>query len=266
MNPTIRLRCAYALMIAFVAVVMVHMGMLITYQIRNGVVQGPVLNYALIDIVIAYTLGQIIWRSTRQLVLSHKWLRHFRASRHDKLTKRLNYKYRDWGTEIIVVQDDAFVALTMGLLRPRIVVSTTVLEMFTDKEIKAILLHERYHCCNYDGLKMFFSALLADAFGYLPIVKPILRYYQTWQELFADRYAIRQMGTEQYLGSVLLQLAKLGKLQRYETAVHFANTTLEYRVMQVLEPDRGVNVPLALLKPFLRSCSILLLLMLGGDS
>lgn len=157
MNPTIRLRCAYALMIAFVAVVMVHMGMLITYQIQNGVVQGPVLNYALIDIVIAYTLGQIIWRSTRQLVLSQKWLRHFRANRHDKLTKRLNYKYRDWGTEIIVVQDDAFVALTMGLLRPKIVVSTTVLEMFTDKEIKAILLHERYHCRNYDGLKMFFQ-------------------------------------------------------------------------------------------------------------
>ena len=108
--------------------------------------------------------------------------------------------------------------------------------------------------------------MLADAFGYLPIVKPILRYYQTWQELFADRFAIRQMGTELYLGSVLLKLAKLGKLRRYEAAVHFADTTLQYRVMQVLEPDRGVNVPLALLKPFLRSCSILLLFMLGGDS
>ena len=108
--------------------------------------------------------------------------------------------------------------------------------------------------------------MLADAFGYLPIVKPILRYYQTWQELFADRFAIRQMGTELYLGSVLLKLAKLGKLRRYEATVHFADTTLQYRVMQVLEPDRGVNVPLALLKPFLRSCSILLLFMLGGDS
>ncbi|WP_098747782.1 M56 family metallopeptidase [Paenibacillus sp. EZ-K15] len=266
MNPTTRLRCTYALMIVFVAVVIVHMGMFITSQVRNGVFQGPVLNYALIDIVIAYTFGQIIWRSTRQLVLSQKWLKHFRANRHDKLTKRLNYKYRDWGTEIIVVQVNAFVALTIGLLRPKIVVSTTVLEMFNDKEVKAILLHERYHCRNYDGLKTFFSTLLADAFGYLPIVKPILRYYQTWQELFADRFAIRQMGTELYLGSVLLKLAKLGNLRRYEAAVHFTDTTLQYRVMQVLEPDRGVNVPLALLKPFLRSCSILLLFMLGGDS
>ncbi|MGG4090865.1 M56 family metallopeptidase [Paenibacillus lautus] len=266
MNPTTRLRCTYALMIVFVSVVIVHMGMFITYQVRSGIFQGPVLNYALIDIVIVYTIVQLIWRSTRQLVLSHKWLKHFRANRHDKLTKRLNYKYRGWGTEIIVVQDNAFVALTIGLLRPKIVVSTTVLEMFNDKEVKAILLHERYHCHNHDGLKSFFSTLLADAFGYLPIVKPILRYYQTWQELFADRFAIRKMGTELYLGSVLLKLAKLGKLRRYEAAVHFTDTTLQYRVMQVLEPDRGVSVPLALLKPFLRSCSILLLFMLTGDS
>ena len=34
------------------------------------VFQGPVLNYVLIDMIIAYTLVQIIWRSTRQLVLS----------------------------------------------------------------------------------------------------------------------------------------------------------------------------------------------------
>ena len=70
MNPTTRLRCTYALMIVFVAVVIVHMGMFITYQVRSGVFQGPVLNYVLIDMIIAYTLVQIIWRSTRQLVLS----------------------------------------------------------------------------------------------------------------------------------------------------------------------------------------------------
>jgi len=266
MNPMIRLRWVYALMIVFVAVVIVHMGMFITYQVRNGVLHGPVLNYAAIDILIGYALSKIIWRCWRQLQLSQKWLKHFRANKHDKLTKRLNYKYRRWGTEMIVVRDDAFVALTIGMLQPKIVVSTTVLEMFNDKEIKAILLHERYHCRNYDGRKMFFSTLLADAFGYLPIVKPILRYYQTWQELFADRFAIRQMGTELHLGNVLLKLAKHGNSQRCEAAVHFATTTLEYRIMQVLEPDRAVNVPLALLKPFLRSCSILLLFLLGGDS
>lgn len=266
MNPTIKLKLVYALMIVFVTVVIVHMGTFITYQVRNGLFHGPVLSYAFIYIVIGYTLSKIVWRSARQLVLSQRWLKHFRANKHDKLTRRLNYKYRGWGTEIIVIRGDAFVALTIGMLQPKIVVSTKVLKMFDEKEVQAILLHEKYHCRNYDGLKTFFSALLADAFVYLPIVKPIIRYHQTWQELFADRFAIRQMGTEFYLGNVLLKLAKYGNLQRHEAAVHFADTPLQYRVMQVLEPDRLVSVPLALLKPFLRSCSVLLLFLLGGDS
>lgn len=266
MNPALKLRSAYALMIVFVAVVVVHMGTFIAYQVRNGALHGPIVYYAIIDLFIGYTLGMLIWRSIRQLRLSQKWLQQFEANKHAKLTRRLNYKYHDLGTEIVVVRNDSFVALAIGMLRPKIVISTMVLAMFSDKEIKAILLHESYHCRNRDSQKLFFSALLLDAFRYLPIVKPIYRYYQTWQELYADRFAMRQMGTERYLGSVLLKLAKHRNLQRCEAAVHFASTTLQYRIMQVLEPDRCVHVPLALLMPFLRSCSIVLLFMLGGDS
>lgn len=266
MSQATRLRGSYALMIVVITTAIVQMGVILAYQVRSGTFQGLVINYVIIDILFGYTLGMMIWRSARQAYLSQKLEKHFRARKHDKLTKRLQYKYRNWGTEIIVVQDAAFVALTIGLLRPKIVVSTMVLDRFSEMEVKAILLHERYHCRNYDGRKMFLSRLLVDAFGYLPIVKPIVRYYETWKELFADRFAIQQMGTELYLGNVLLKLAQREHLQRCETAVHFANTTLQYRVMQVLEPDKAVKVPLALLKPLLRSCSILLLLIVGGDA
>lgn len=266
MNPALKLRSAYALMIVFVAVVVVYMAMFIAYQARHGALHGPIVHYAIIDLFMGYTLGMLIWRSFRQWRLSRQWLQQFEANKHAKLTKCLNYKYRSLGTEIVVVRDNRFVALAIGLLRPKIVISTMVLAMFNDKEVKAILLHESYHCRNRDGQKLFLSALLLDAFRYLPIVKPIFRYYQTWQELFADRFAMRQMGTERHLGSVLLKLAQHRKLMQGETAVHFASTALQYRIMQVLEPERSVNVPLALLMPFLRSCSVLLLFMLSGDS
>lgn len=265
MSTITRLRGSFALMIVIITTAIAQMGWILVYQVRSGKFQSPVFNYAII-LVLGYMFGMIIWRIIRQMYLSQRWIKHFRTRKHDKLTKRLQYICRNWGTEIIVVQDDSFVALTIGLIRPKIVVSTMVLDRFSKMEVKAILLHERYHCLNRDGRKMFLSSLLVDAFGFLPIVKPIVRYYETWKELFADRYAIQQMGTEFYLGKVLLKLAKRENLQRYKTAVYFANTTLQYRVMQVLEPEIAVKVPLTLLKPFLRTCSILLLLIVGGDS
>lgn len=266
MNPTTKLRWVCALMLVFVAVVIVQMAIIVAYQVRHGILHGSIVTYVAIDLVIGYTLSRILWRIIRQWSLSRRWLKQFRANRHCKLTKRLQYKYRSWGTEIIVVQDDAFVALAIGMLPPKIVISTSVLEMFSDKEVEAILLHELYHCRNHDGPKMFLSTLLVEAFGYWPIVKPVFRYYQTWKELFADRFAIRQMGTELHLGSVLLKLAKCGNMHQREAAVHFADTTMHYRIMQVLEPDKTVKVPAALLRPFLASCSFLMLVMLGGDS
>lgn len=265
MSPITKVRGSYALMMVIITTAIVQMGVILAYQIRSGTIQGPVFNYAII-VLFGYMLAMMIWRITRQLYLSQRWIKHFRARKHDKLTKRLQYIYRHWGTEIIVVKDDAFVALAIGLIRPKIVVSTMVLDRFSNMEVKAILLHERYHCLKHDGRKMFLSSLLVNVFGYLPIVKPIVRYYETWKELFADRYAMQQMDTELYLGNVLLKLAKRENLQRCRTAVYFANSTLQYRMMQVLQPEKAVKVPLALLKPFWRSCSILLLLIVGGDS
>ncbi len=266
-NPAVKLRSMLALLFAFLIVVVVQMGVFIVEQVGEKSLPDAFLLFALADVAIGYAGVRIVWRCLKQAYLSRKWLKHFRANRHAKLSKRLNAKYRDWGTEILVVRDDAFVALTLGMLRPKIVLSTALFEMFDDKELEAVLLHERYHCRNNDGPKMFLSALLADAFGYWPLIHPILRYYRTWKELFADRYAIREMGTELYLGSVLLKLSKLGHpSRRNEAGVHFADAAMNYRMMQVLEPDRPVKVPTALLRPLLASCSLLLLLMLGGDS
>jgi len=49
-------------------------------------------------------------------------------------------------------------------------------------------------------------------------------------------------------------------------AVHFAASAMQYRMMQVLEPDQTVKVKIALLRPLLVSLSLLLLLLLGGDT
>ncbi|WP_409344634.1 M56 family metallopeptidase [Paenibacillus sp. MBLB4367] len=266
MNLPVKLKWCMTLMAVFLAVFCVRMGMFVAHQTGDGRLQDVTLSYVVIDLVIGYTLIRAIWRILAQTYLSRKWLKLFRAAKHDKLTKRLTYKYRSLKTEIIVVRDEALVALAIGMRRPKIVVSTAVLDTFSSEEVKAILLHEWHHCLNRDNAKMFLTTLLAEAFGYWPIMKPIFRYYRTWTELLADRFAIRQMGTELPLASVLLKLSKLGNMQQHAASVHFAAAAMHYRIMQVLEPDKTVKVKLALLRPLLASISLLLLFMLSGDS
>ncbi|GAA3400281.1 M56 family metallopeptidase [Paenibacillus hodogayensis] len=266
MNAPVKLKWLCALMIVFLALFSVKMGLLVARQLEDGKLQAAIVTYIVFDMIIGYTLVRVVWRIVAQAYLSRKWHKLLRSNQHDALTKRLNETYRSLGTEIMVVRDGAFVALAIGIWKPKIVVSTGVLDMFSDDEIEAILLHEWHHCRNRDNVKMFLMTLLTEAFGYWPIMKPIFRYYQTWTELLADRFAIRRMGTELHLAGVLLKVSKLGKMQHAAAAVHFASTTMQYRMMQVLEPDQTVKVKVALLRPLLASFSLLLLLMLGGDS
>jgi len=266
MSPTAKLKWIYATMVAFIVLFSIQLAIYIAYSTGNDGLRHADAAYIVVGAVAGYTLIRMIWRVAAQAYLSRRWLRHFRSNRHRKLTKRLAYKNRDLGTEIIVVKDEAFIALSIGLRKPAIVVSSAVLEMFTDDEVKAILLHEWHHCRNRDNAKLFLAKMLTEGFGYLPIMNPVLRYYHTWTELLADRFAIRRMGTELPLASVLLKLSKLGDRYRLAAAVHFGATAINYRIAQVLDPDKTVKVKVAWVRPMLMSVTMLLLLMLSGDS
>lgn len=265
MSPSVKLNWIYASLAVFIALFSLQMGLLVSHQLDGGRLQGALATFILFDLVIGYTIIRATWRIIAQRYLTRKSLRLFRSRQHHKLTKRLNYKYSSLATEIVVVRDEAFLALAIGMRKPKIILSTAVLQMFDDDEVKAILLHEWHHCRNRDNVKMFLLTLLTEAFGYLPIMKPVFRYCQTWTELLADRFAIQRMGTELHLASVLLKLTKIRK-NDHAAAVHFAATTMHYRMIQVLEPYQSVKVKVAFLRPLLVSVLLLLLFMIGGDS
>jgi hypothetical protein len=266
MSPVLKMRLVYSMTICFAVAVIVQMGLFLTGQLQNYGRYGCAATTVVFGLFTAYTLVRIVMRIAGQWRSTRKWMNTFRAHVHVRLTKQLNYKYRSWGTEIIVVRDDEFLALTIGMLRPRIVLSTGVLERFNDHEVKAILLHEWHHCRNRDNPKLFGSSLLVDAFGYLPITKSVHDYHKIWGELSADRFAIQQMGTGLHLGNVLLKLVQQGLVPQRPGVVHFTEAAVHYRIMQVLEPEQAVKVPVSLLRPFLVSCSFLILIMIGGSS
>lgn len=285
MNPVFRINLIFGSLLLVGAMILVQMGLYIAHQLWDVRLPGNFIQYCisalkeetvahnvikfLINVIILYTIGRMIWRLYKQLYLTKKWLKVFHSKKHTKLTKQLNNKYQKWGTEFIVVKDEKFIALTIGFFRPRIIVSTGVISMFSNHEVEAILLHEWYHCRNRDPLKMFLLALILDGLGYIPTMKAMVRDFKTWKELLADRFAIKQMGTEYYLGNVLLKLSKVGKMQHSTAVAYFAENAINYRIMQVLEPKQRIHVPMSDFKPLLLTLSLIFIMssiILGGCS
>ena len=96
------------------------------------------------------------------------------------------------GKQIYILPTAEVAAFTIGLFRPKVVVSEGMLQTFSDEEMDAIIFHEEYHQNNRDPLKLFCFTLLAEGMMYIPILKGLLQRYHTYQELAADKYAMQK--------------------------------------------------------------------------
>lgn len=85
-------------------------------------------------------------------------------------------------------------AFCFGLLRPRICLSTGLVDSLTDKELKAVLCHEDHHCRRLDPLRKLLVDVLAATFFFLPVVAEWRDFCLTSAELAADRHAMHQAG------------------------------------------------------------------------
>ena len=85
-------------------------------------------------------------------------------------------------------------------------VSDGLVELLTDAELEALLLHEREHLRQRDPLKLFLGKLLTASVFFLPVVAALYRRYLVEKELAADRAAILEHGSSESLAAALLKL------------------------------------------------------------
>ena len=283
MNATVKSKVVFTIVTLIGAFVLLEMGLYVIHQGWNIDFGWNLFQYCLTTMnehstehstlevafngIIIYTIIRILWRLGKQVYLTWKSSALFVARKDDFLTQHLNHRYRRWRTKFIVIRDESFVALAMGVFRPKIIVSTGLLEMFSEQETEAILLHEWHHCRNYDPLKVLSVTLIRESMGYVPILKGMVHYYKVWSELLADRFVIKQMGSAYELGNVLLKLSRKGKIQPPMIGVSFADVAINYRIQQIIEPHQSVTIPFLRLKPMLMSLGIFFIMfsfVLGG--
>lgn len=103
---------------------------------------------------------------------------------------------------VFVVPASRPFAFCAGLLRPRVVVSASLLERLDEQERTAALWHEIAHARRREPLKTLLARAAAGALFWLPAVRDLLERYLLAKELAADGLALRKTSAQALAGAL----------------------------------------------------------------
>lgn len=106
------------------------------------------------------------------------------------------------GVPVVVADVAVPVAVTVGAWRPRVVVSTGLLERLDDTEVEAVLCHEHHHALQRHPLLYGLVRTVADALFVLPVVRRWADRTVVDAEVAADVAAIDQVGRRPLLSAL----------------------------------------------------------------
>jgi hypothetical protein len=135
---------------------------------------------------------------------------------------------------------DRPLAFTYGLFRPRVLLSTWMVEHLDQRELEAVLAHELAHVARRDYLVVWLATVLRDAFFYLPTSWAAYRQLQREKEPACDDLAAgataRPLALASALGKVWHQ-AVGGRLGTVQPLVGVSKS-IDTRIERLLCPPR----------------------------
>lgn len=97
-------------------------------------------------------------------------------------------------------------AFCFGIHSPKIYLSTGIIQLMSQSELKVILKHEKYHLEHKDTLALLLASLIESLFPFFPVVSDLIRVYRTDREVAADKAAITNAADKQSLKDILKKL------------------------------------------------------------
>jgi len=154
-----------------------------------------VLGAILLGMVRLFLMKQVVYR---RAVPAHTTLRNV----VHMLAQQLEAKT----PHVLLCQYDHPLALTSGILRPTILLSTWMMTQLDQQELETVLAHELKHIVRRDYLMIFLATLLRDAFFYIPTSRVVYRQIQQEKELACDDAAVGATGRPLALASALTKV------------------------------------------------------------
>lgn len=204
--------------------------------------------YAMIAFIVHMLLIAII-----RLIQQYMRLTRFKASIKSLQLHRLTEELEETFTvspraSMIVIDHEQPLAFTMGFRKPIIVLSSGLVELLEERELEAVIAHEAFHRRNFDALKLFILQLISQSIWFIPLTRWSYANYKIMCELQADEHAIKETGSELGLGGALLKMVHssgvIRKLAASPVLASFSDEAINYRLQQLVEPQKAIPVKL----------------------
>jgi Zn-dependent protease with chaperone function len=163
--------------------------------------------------------------------------------REPELPARLQCLAAELGitARVDLVRDVQAYSFCYGFLRPRICVTTGLLDLLDEAELRALLLHERHHLRQRDPLRILIARVVGDAINLLPIAGMLVRQYRVAQEVAADQAAIAGCDSEAPLSSALLKLLTINRTRARIPIAVGAFSVTEERIARLVYGERAMG-------------------------
>lgn len=140
---------------------------------------------------------------------------------------------------------DRPLALTCGLFRPTVLLSTWMVEHLDHRELEAVLAHELEHVARHDYVVIWLATILRDAFFYVPTSWAAYRQLQQEKELACDDSVVgtthRPLALASALAKVWLHAVEGPACARFAIAQSLvgADETINGRIERLLVTPRS---------------------------
>jgi beta-lactamase regulating signal transducer with metallopeptidase domain len=138
---------------------------------------------------------------------------------------------------------DSPLALNLGLIRPRVLLSTWMIEHLDMRELEAVLAHELGHTAQRDYPLIWLATVLRDAFFYLPTSWAAHRRLKREKELACDELAVATTRRPLALASALVKVwqPSLAGLTLAQPLVE-TDSSVETRIQRLMSrPQAGAT-------------------------
>lgn len=145
---------------------------------------------------------------------------------------------------VVVLKDDRPVAYTYGLSRPKICLSSRMIDLLDDNELEAVILHEAAHVYKRDNIWVLLITFIKDSLTFIPLSKLIYRLFRREKEYEADDFAVMRNADSLGLASAIIKISKFTNNTRvpYGALAFSENKLIEDRVKRLLSGSHRPSI------------------------